>query len=62
MDSTSPRRENIDAALQRDPAARTRLEVFLTSPDHVDIVIEFVGLQQHTRRFWNSSRHLEQSD
>ena len=32
MDSPSPLRENIDAALQRDPAARTRLEVFLTSP------------------------------
>ena len=32
MDSPSPLRENIDAALQRDPAARTRVEVFLTSP------------------------------
>ena len=32
MDSPSPLRENIDAALQRDPAARIALEVFLTSP------------------------------
>ena len=32
MDSPSPLRENIDASLQRDPAARTSLEVFLTSP------------------------------
>ncbi len=32
MDSPSPLRENIDAALQRDPAARTALEVLLTSP------------------------------